>query len=616
VNSLGTGVGAIAEVTTLYQSPTLMATASETGNVAGSATLQDSAVLAAGLNPTGTITFTLTAPDGTTSTIGSDTVSGNSTYLSPTFTATEAGTYTWHASYSGDIANNPATDQGGTAQQSVTIATPVVVTGTDSITSNTTATLSGTANAQNAATSVQFQYSTSSSFSSNVTTVTASPNSLSGVTTTSESASLTGLLPGVTYYYRLVASNAAGTTDGAASSFLIPQLTTALSATALQTGGTIVGSSVLQDSAVLNAGFAPTGSITFTLTQPDNTTITIGSVTVSGDNTYLSPTFTTTEVGVYTWNASYGGDVSNISSAAAGGAFQQSATIKASPTIVSTATETGLLIGNATLQDSALLAGGYQPAGSITFSLTAPDGTTATIGSDTASGNGTYLSPNFTATEIGAYTWHVSYGGDSNNNAATDQGGSTQQSSVLANPVVTTGAVSITSPTSATVSGTVVANGSVNNLIQYSADPNLVPTGAATGIGPSLNVLGVAADDNGNVFVAGTAGITEILPNHTTVNLVGGSYSAVAVNGSDLLAFTNGSSVFERLPNGTVRNLYTISSAISGFNYGAIGGIHEDSSGCVAVDPNGDIYFTENAYAVVFVNGGFQDTYTPISAGP
>ena len=52
------------------------------------AILTDSATLTGGYNATGSITFTLTAPDGSTSTVGTVSVTGAGTYTAPTVTAT------------------------------------------------------------------------------------------------------------------------------------------------------------------------------------------------------------------------------------------------------------------------------------------------------------------------------------------------------------------------------------------------------------------------------------------------------------------------------------------------------------------------------------------------
>src|SRR2546428_3182689 len=62
--------------------------------------------LTLGTNPTGTISFTLYSDAGCTISgsvfTSSATVNGNGDYSSGNFTATQAGTYHWRASYSGD----------------------------------------------------------------------------------------------------------------------------------------------------------------------------------------------------------------------------------------------------------------------------------------------------------------------------------------------------------------------------------------------------------------------------------------------------------------------------------------------------------------------------------
>ena len=73
------------------------------------------------------------------------------------------------------------------------------------------------------------------------------------------------------------------------------------------------------------------------------------------------------------------------------------------------------------------------------YTLTAPDGTTTPEGSVTVTGDNTYASPTVTATEAGTYTWHASYSGDAYNNAASDQGGTSEQVTVSpASPTITT----------------------------------------------------------------------------------------------------------------------------------------------------------------------------------
>jgi hypothetical protein len=106
--------------------PTITSVANPHGTVTGPATIMDTATIS-GFNPTGTITFTLTLPNNSTITVSTVTVNGNATYNSANFAATQAGTYTWHATYSGDPNNNgPVSDQSGVLEQVTLISSPVI----------------------------------------------------------------------------------------------------------------------------------------------------------------------------------------------------------------------------------------------------------------------------------------------------------------------------------------------------------------------------------------------------------------------------------------------------------------------------------------------------------
>ena len=98
-----------------------------------------------------------------------------------------------------------------------TPSAPAVTTGAASDVTNTAATLNGTVNPEGAATTYQFQYGTSTSYGS---VAPASPASAgSGSSAVSESAALSGLSASTMYDYRLVATNATGTTDGSNQTF-------------------------------------------------------------------------------------------------------------------------------------------------------------------------------------------------------------------------------------------------------------------------------------------------------------------------------------------------------------------------------------------------------------
>jgi hypothetical protein len=91
---------------------------------------------------------------------------------------------------------------------------PQALTGPSSAIGLTAATLSGTANAHDATTTVHFEYGTTTAYGSSTPLET-----VNGGAQVSLSASLTGLESATTYHYRLVAVNARGTTHGADAVF-------------------------------------------------------------------------------------------------------------------------------------------------------------------------------------------------------------------------------------------------------------------------------------------------------------------------------------------------------------------------------------------------------------
>jgi len=114
-----------------------------------------------------------------------------------------------------------ATNTAGTAYGSeVSFTTdapaPTATTGTATAVGLTGATLNGTVNANGASTTVTFEYGTTVAYG---TTVTADQSPISGTADTAVSVTISGLLPGTTYHYRVVGQNSFGTTYGADSTF-------------------------------------------------------------------------------------------------------------------------------------------------------------------------------------------------------------------------------------------------------------------------------------------------------------------------------------------------------------------------------------------------------------
>jgi hypothetical protein len=179
-----------------------------------------------------------------------------------------------------------------------------------------------------------------------------------------------------------------------------------------------------------------------------------------------SKSYTTTAATTYYWVATYNGD-SNNNAVSSGAADEAVTTTKASPALMTTASHAITLGTTApTISDSAVLSGGYHETGTITFTLTGPGGFSYTQ-TDTVNGNGTYTAGHAlptTGTVVGTYTWSAHYSGDSNNQSASDQGTTAEQTVVSkANPkIVTTsnptGTVNV-GATALTVSDTAVVSG-------------------------------------------------------------------------------------------------------------------------------------------------------------
>lgn len=91
---------------------------------------------------------------------------------------------------------------------------PIVTTQVASPVARTTATVRGTVNPSNAQTTYWFEYSTDQSLGSSLVKTTPQRSAGTGTNTVSVEANISGLQSGITYYYRTVAQNSAGTVRG------------------------------------------------------------------------------------------------------------------------------------------------------------------------------------------------------------------------------------------------------------------------------------------------------------------------------------------------------------------------------------------------------------------
>src|SRR5207245_228284 len=173
-----------------------------------------------------------------------------------------------------------------------------------------------------------------------------------------------------------------------------PAMTTSATATATA-GGTI------QDTATLSGGTSPTGTISFSIYGPNDTTCggsatSAGSATVSGNGSYSSSALTENVAGTYRWIASYSADANNNAVATTCNEAGETSTVtKAAPAM--TTSSTGTQAARGTFPHSAPYGLPICPTGTISFSIYGPNDTTCggsatSAGSATVSGNGSYSS--------------------------------------------------------------------------------------------------------------------------------------------------------------------------------------------------------------------------------
>jgi hypothetical protein len=519
--------------TVAQATPTLSTQA--TASVAIGGQISDTATLSGGTNPTGTITFNAYAPGDTTCTgpvafADSAIVAGNGDYTTnPVFTPTAVGTYRWIASYSGDADNAAVsgacndTDEHSTVDQVTpaisTQATPSVTIGAPI---SDTATLAGGSGATG---TITFD-----AYGPNDTNCTG-PVAFTDTATVSGNGAYTTnpvFTPSAIGTYRWIASYSGDANNAAVSgacndddeSSAVAQATPTISTQA--TPNVTIGAPI-SDTATLAGGAGATGTITFDAYAPGDTGCTgpvafSDTATVSGNGNYTTnPAFIPTALGTYRWIASYSGDANNAAvSGACNDDNESSAVALATPTITTQATPS-VTIGDQ-ISDTATLAGGTAPTGTITFNAYAPGDTNCTgaiVFTDTATvaGNGQYTAnPPFTPATVGIYRWIAAYSGDVNNapvsgacNAANESsavfpavvptistqatasvmiGGQISDTATLAGGVSPTGTITFTAhaPGDSTCTGAPVFTDSetVSGSGQYTTNPAFTPTTAGT----------------------------------------------------------------------------------------------------------------------------------------
>ncbi|MCA1684120.1 MAG: hypothetical protein LC708_03220, partial [Actinobacteria bacterium] len=186
----------------------------------------------------------------------------------------------------------------------------------------------------------------------------------------------------------------------------------------------ILGGQVF-DTATLSGGFNPTGTITFQLFGPNNDTCTPPAIftntkPVTGNGNVVSDSFILPAPGVYHFVATYSGDANN-NPVGPTACLDVHETIGVDRRVVNLSTHaSGPVNVGGHISDVATIGHGFNPTGTITFTLFGPDNATCT-GTPifhsvvNVNGNGSYNSASFTPNAPGTYRWVASYSGDANN---------------------------------------------------------------------------------------------------------------------------------------------------------------------------------------------------------
>ncbi|MGI8983253.1 MAG: FGLLP motif-containing membrane protein [Acidimicrobiales bacterium] len=157
--------------------------------------------------------------------------------------------------------------------------------------------------------------------------------------------------------------------------------------------GVTVGGSIF-DTATVTGGFNPTGSVTFRLYGPDDSTCTsaavsTGSAPLTVNGTATSPSFAPSLPGTYRWVASYGGDPNNLAASGACNDPNESVVVAPAPTTTtsSTTTSTTTTLPPTTMTSTSTTTSSTttSTSTSTSTSTTVPPTTTTTIGTTTTS---------------------------------------------------------------------------------------------------------------------------------------------------------------------------------------------------------------------------------------
>jgi uncharacterized protein YfaP (DUF2135 family) len=406
-------------------SPTLTAVATAFAEVGQ--TITDTATLAAGFNPSGNLRFRAYGPNDATCAAPPKhdvtvTASGNGPYSPASFTPAR-GLYRWTVDYAGD-ANNEAFSLGCNAANQSSLVGMVDVALTASATSTTignpvtaTATINEGANPTG---QVTFKAFPSSDVNCSGAAIFSSIVAAAGNGSYRSAPFLPTRVDNLRWAIAY-SGDAHNTPAAVICGNAISAIAQAKPSIAGAVAQRVFVGAPFRDTATLQGGYAPGGTVTFRIYGPDAagcaTPLLVDIVAVRDNGVVSSDPFTPQRPGRYSFLASYSGDATNqAATEACDSAGQVTQVRKHTPRVKPRAQ----LIGRKTISIRARLSGGASPSGSISFRLYRPGDDhcarrPAFSGAISVKANGDYSLARYLATKRGIYRLSVSYSGDQRN---------------------------------------------------------------------------------------------------------------------------------------------------------------------------------------------------------
>jgi len=335
---------------------------------------------------------TVTFEYGTTTSYGSSVTADQSPVTGSTTTSVSKAiasltpNTTYHFRVNG--VSTAGTTNGTDLTFTTTAAVPTATTTAATVITTTGATLNGSINANNASTTVSFEYGFTTSYG---TSVTATQSPVTGTTETAVNYALIDLVPNTTYHFRVNGVNTAGTTNGTDMTFTtlaaVPTATTT-AATGITTSGATLNGSVNANNAstVVTFEYGLTTSYGTSVTATQSPVTGTSATAVSYDLTGLVP------------NTTYHFRVNGVNTAGTTNGTDLTFTTTAAVATITTTAATSITTSGATLNGS-VNANNASTAVSFEYGLTTSYGTSVTATQSPVTGT-TETAVNYALTDL------------------------------------------------------------------------------------------------------------------------------------------------------------------------------------------------------------------------